>query len=283
MQGLADAASAIMTKSSAISVLEGLPPPPDYPIKIIEPKRRTRSVAVESAEKRRNLPNFDSSSTDVLQQLPSSRVENLTEAGVGVAVPVTALKRQIGTLKRLSSMSVTGAKAPAAVSEDSSDIASVVAAGGSLEAIGARLSDAVERILCAVEKREAAAAEFDDTGGRGRGSAEASGAGTAGVPLTAREIGTLSLLCASLPSPPSRLDAVASSLTEDEDDRIESVKMGWAAVEGETLAELSSLLERHVRAAAAIDLVGGIAALFKKDNGITVEMVSTLLRGSCSV
>ena len=153
-------------------------------------------------------------------------------------------------------------------------------------------ADEVERIVQSAEGRELSSAAIGGGGSSsnsnsnspmGSPPARVTGAGAPGGPLTASEIGRLSVLCASLeqqqPQPPRsgananaphphQTDAEAAhdvpgappSDDGDLDDACPAL-VGWAGVDGDVLAQLIPMLERHVRSAASVDLIGEARAV----------------------
>ena len=127
--------------------------------------------------------------------------------------------------------------------------------------------------------------------------ARITGAGAPGGPLAASEIGRLSVLCASLEQQqPSRQSATtvskavsrsarsaaaaatnankhqtdaeaahdvpgAPASDDDELDDACPALVGWAGVDGDVLAQLIPMLEKHVRSAASVDLIGEARAV----------------------
>ena len=161
-------------------------------------------------------------------------------------------------------------------------------------------ADEVERIVQSAEGRELSASAADGgVGGGGGGSgppvgsppARITGAGAPGGPLTAAEIGRLSVLCASLEQqqqtaavasaaassaanhPLRRTDAGAAhsvlpGAAASDDGECGAAASdacpplsGWAGVDGDVLAQLIPMLERHVRSASNVDLVGEARAV----------------------
>jgi len=159
----------------------------------------------------------------------------------------------------------------------------------------------VERIVQSAEGRELSASAADGGVGGGDGGnsppvgsppARITGAGAPGGPLTAAEIGRLSVLCASLEqqqqtvavanaaaaaaaaNPLRQTDAEAAhsvlpgAAASDDDEYGGAAASdacpplsGWAGVDGDVLAQLIPMLERHVRSASNVDLVGEARAV----------------------
>lgn len=153
-------------------------------------------------------------------------------------------------------------------------------------------ADEVERIVQSAEGRELSSAAIGGGNGAGDGGGSSStnnspmgsppariaGAGAPGGPLAASEIGRLSVLCASLEQqqqqpggaslPHHQTDAEAAhdvpgapASDDDELDDACPTLVGWAGVDGDVLAQLIPMLEKHVRSAASVDLIGEARAV----------------------
>ena len=168
-------------------------------------------------------------------------------------------------------------------------------------------ADEVERIVQSAEGRELSAAAIGGGNGAdgnnnsnsnssmGSPPARLTGAGSPGGPLTAVEIARLSVLCASLeqqsqsqsqPSshngrnshhPRPQTDAESAHAVHvpgapASDDGLDDEEAcptlaGWAGVDGDVLAQLIPMLERHVRSAASVDLIGEARAVCEHGGG----------------
>ena len=149
-------------------------------------------------------------------------------------------------------------------------------------------ADEVERIVQSAEGRELSSAAIgggsnSNNSPMGSPPARITGAGAPGGPLTASEIGRLSVLCASLEQQqpmgtnvphPHQTDAEAAhdvpgapaSDDGDLDDACPTL-VGWAGVDGDVLAQLIPTLEKHVRSAASVDLIGEARAVSEHGGG----------------
>ncbi|KAL7555019.1 hypothetical protein ACHAWF_018600 [Thalassiosira exigua] len=112
------------------------------------------------------------------------------------------------------------------------------------------LEQCVDRIVAAAESREAAGREYSLAYGNNESASSPDDGGKAleaasrrGGPLTASELGQLSLRCCS----PGE-----SELENDTNDD----GTDWASVDGDLLAALAPMLRKHVSSAAGVDLVG---------------------------
>lgn len=146
------------------------------------------------------------------------------------------------------------------------------------------MQDTVERIVNAVENREASSRESALV--NGTTTLQQTLEVTHGGPLTSTELSQLSLLCAS------ELSSNKNNIGQSTQSYYDQSSSQWATVDGDLLASLAPLLRAHVTSAMRVDLVGeGLDVIAKtvkaesspeKKSGpvITIHQVSAFLR-SC--
>ncbi|KAL7534879.1 hypothetical protein ACHAXR_010105 [Thalassiosira sp. AJA248-18] len=112
------------------------------------------------------------------------------------------------------------------------------------------IDNTVERIVNAVESREASARESSLANGTSPGGGRAfEEAALHGGPFTAMELSQLSMHCIASGSIASNNSSMKNRTT--------SSSLGdWASVDGDLLASLTPMLQSHVKSAVNVDLVG---------------------------